>query len=90
MFGWSTHVGGMASVRKSTTDWYWVTNGQKIAYTMPWQNGQPENYLDRGWCLNLMTEGGFRYNDIDCDGVRGATFICHNYECAITDDKDLP
>lgn len=81
MFGYSTHIGGMASVQKSTTDWYWVTNNQKIAYTMPWQNGQPENYLGRGWCLNLMTDRGFRYSDFDCNSVRGAKFICQNYEC---------
>jgi len=83
MFGAYTHIGGMASVGKSNTDWYWVTTNQKVSYNMPWHNGQPDHYGNNEWCLTLAKDSRFKFNDINCFGSWEEKFICQSQECAM-------
>lgn len=79
MFGAYTHIGGMTSVGRSRTNWYWVTTNQKISYNMPWHNGQPEFKDNIEWCLTLTKSSG-KYNDIPCYGSWAEAFICQSYK----------
>lgn len=78
MFDAVVHIGGMAQIAKSTTEWYWVTTNQKVSYSMPWVAGQPDHYANNEWCLTLWKPYGFKFNDINCYGSWEQTFICQS------------
>lgn len=68
------HIGGMTLTGKSNDDWYWVTNGAKINYTMEWKAGEPNFISNNEYCLSI---GGnnHQFNDITCITYE-KKFIC--------------
>lgn len=76
MFGTYVHIGGIAKVGRSTSEWYWVTTNQKVSYNMPWASSQPDHYGGNEWCLTLAKNQGFKFNDINCHGSWEERFIC--------------
>ena len=71
------HVGGMTLTGGSATDWYWVTTGEKVAYTMTWGFTEPNNMNGDEQCLSLEKYNyGYDFNDIDCYGRNQNQFIC--------------
>lgn len=48
------HVGGITLTPNSSTDWYWITTGEKIAYEMTWNCG--ELHSNAQFCLSIETE----------------------------------
>jgi hypothetical protein len=50
------HVGGVTLTPQSSSDWYWVATGEKIAYDMPWHTQQPNNAHENNfvWLLGKV------------------------------------
>ena len=72
------YIGGMATNARSTEDWYWVTTGEKINFTMKWIEGEP-NFSGPEFCLS-MGRSEYLFNDIHCESYSNK-FIC---------DKTIP
>jgi hypothetical protein len=79
------HIGGMTKVGKSRTEWFWIHNENKIAYTMKWQSAEPSFHRNQQWCLAIGTsfknnESG-TFADIDCWQYHEAeSFLCQVHE----------
>lgn len=61
-------VDGLTLTLKSTTDWYWTDNGEKIPFEIPFITGEPNNYqnLNKN-CLALEdTFLPYRFFDFPC------------------------
>lgn len=81
LFDKYTHIGGLVTVARSKTDWFWVNSGNKVEInlTFPWL--EPNNWGGNQMCLSLDKQpGSFMYNDIDCYGHFQEKFICQSSE----------
>jgi hypothetical protein len=77
LFDLYTHIGAAATVAKSTTDWYWVENREKVNFTMRFLPGTPDNAGGNEMCLTLTHVGGYNYfNDLKCYETYILRFIC--------------
>lgn len=71
----AAHVGATTLTGGSKTDWYWVTTGEKISYSIKWLPFEPNNVGGAEQCLLIGGEE-FLYNDINCNGPNEYQFIC--------------
>jgi hypothetical protein len=78
-------VDGVTIVPKSTTEWFYTTNGKKIAFDIPFRSGEPNNHLNRNeFCLVIVDTGDdflpYRFNDFSCNIIPEMTtdypFLC--------------
>lgn len=70
-----THVGGLTTVPKSKDDWYWITSGNKVNYSLKFGAGKPDN--NNEMCLSIGKKPeDFFFNDINCYGIDQMKFIC--------------
>lgn len=78
LFDQWTHIGGVTTVPKSKTEWYWVETGKKVNFTLKFGSGQPDNAGGKEWCLSLgkQPSNSFFFNDINCYGMHQFKFIC--------------
>lgn len=67
------HVGGATTTPGTPHNWFWVTTGEKIAYDMPWNAGNPNSVNQV--CLSIG-DANYRYDDIDCHSRHEEKFIC--------------
>lgn len=72
------YIGGMTTSARSIDDWFWVTTGEKINFTMKWKEGEP-NFAGLEYCLSIGSSD-YLFNDIHCDSYSNK-FIC---------DKTIP
>ncbi|KAL7013239.1 hypothetical protein ACKWTF_015287 [Chironomus riparius] len=75
-------IDGIELTPKSTTDWYWTKNGQKISFLIPWGPVQPDNWQGNERCFSIgKRDAGdrFGYNDHACSNVN-LPFICQRIE----------
>lgn len=75
-----TFVGGIATVAKSKTSWYWVNSGNRIDYDLKFAPGQPDNANNNEMCLSIGFVSGnaslnLIFNDLPCSTVV-TRFIC--------------
>ena len=54
----NTHVGAMAYVVGSRTEWYWITSGNKINYPIKWGTGEPSGTNVQSVCLVVRKQAG--------------------------------
>lgn len=69
------HIGGATSLAKTKSEWYWVTSGNKVSYTMPFSDGEPNNAGSIEYCLALGPPSKYYFDDIYCYNY-DANFIC--------------
>ncbi|KAG5683721.1 hypothetical protein PVAND_012986 [Polypedilum vanderplanki] len=77
-----TLIGGMSN-KMNSNDWFWVSNGNKISYTIPWNWGEPNNYGGKEWCLSIgPTADAMKFNDIACHKlfVDDLSFMCQQVD----------
>jgi hypothetical protein len=65
-------IDGMTLTPLSTTDWYWTRTGEKIPFTIPWREGEPNFMNDIEYCMALILQEQFSIGFID--------FPCQTYE----------
>lgn len=71
------HIGGLTTIAKSKTEWYWVNSGNKVNYEMSWLSKEPNNYNNREMCLTFAKDPtGF--NDIACYNASELNFVCQS------------
>lgn len=81
LFDQWTHIGGLTTVPKSQTEWYWVETGKKVDFGLKFGAGQPDNAGGNEFCLSLgKLPGNFIFNDINCFGMHQFKFICQTRE----------
>jgi hypothetical protein len=74
-----THIGGLTTVKRSKTEWYWVESGKKLNFVLEFLPGQPDCSSNIEMCLSLGKSGGkFLYNDFPCYGYHAYKFICQS------------
>lgn len=75
-------VGGMALTPRSRTDWYWVTNDEKISFDIPWGQNQPDFDYGSQWCLfaEKNVQYRFRFHDGRCSVANEDKFLCNKLE----------
>jgi hypothetical protein len=77
LFDLYTHIGAAATVARSTTDWYWVENREKVNFTMKFVSGTPDNYGGNEMCLTVTNVGGsYSFNDLKCYENYIYRFLC--------------
>lgn len=77
LFDTFTHVGGVASVAKTLTDWYWLESGNKTNLALYFGPGLPDNYGGNELCLTLgITPGSYYFNDLKCYENYMFKFVC--------------
>ena len=68
------YIGGMAGTIGSTTDWFWITSGNKISYPIPRGNGETSGFEER--CLSIGAYwGDYKFNDGRCTTTE-SNFMC--------------
>lgn len=52
-----------------TTGWIWYATGAADNLTYPWHSGQPDNFGNTEWCMDMWCSGGSdcRMNDLPCN-----------------------
>lgn len=58
-------VGGMTSIGKNSSAFYWLPTDTPINYQLDWQQYQPDG--DYELCLELRRTPDYQFNDISCD-----------------------
>ena len=74
----SAHVGAIATIARSSTEWYWVETSQKVSFPIPWLPGQPDNYGNNEMCMTITkaSVSSIFFNDIPCSEIILRNFIC--------------
>lgn len=72
------HIGAIATIAKSPTEWYWVETSQKVSFTIPWAAYQPDNFGNNEMCMTIrkLTASTVAFNDIPCSESVLGNFIC--------------
>lgn len=79
LFDQFTHLGGVASIPKTSTEWFWVENTKKVNFTLVFGNGLPDNYGGNEVCLTLgYTSNTFYFNDLKCYESYIFKFVCQS------------
>lgn len=79
LFDAYTHIGAVATVPFTKTDYFWLQTGAKVNFTMRFLPGFPDNYGGKEVCLSLTYNGGVVYfNDIQCFEAWSLRFICQS------------
>lgn len=78
LFDQYAHIGGISSVPRSKTDWFWENSLKKVNYSMNFAPNQPDG---SGNCLAVdkyVVNGSrtYGFNDINCYGRHEETFFC--------------
>lgn len=61
------HVGGSAEGMSDRLDYYWMTTGEQITYSIEYLHEQPDNSNGKEKCLSIaMSPNKFQFNDVDC------------------------
>ncbi|CAO1327728.1 unnamed protein product [Diamesa tonsa] len=82
------HIGG-TYVGVGLNEFYWMTTGQRINYTMKFIPGQPDNHKGVESYLAVNNKpGSFMLNDIDNGSTKG-TFICQRITKASDNDLSI-
>lgn len=77
-------VDGVTTILRSTTEWFFTANGKRFPFTIPFANGEPNNYLNRNEnCLALRDTGDsflpYRFMDYPCNKIpelNDSSFLC--------------
>jgi len=71
----------MTLTPRSPTDWYWTRNGEKIAFTIPWQPGEPNFENDLEYCLSVWIQDVeiIGFNDANCQNQTWP-FVCQRFD----------
>lgn len=79
--GTQMFVGAMTTVGKSLTNWYWVSSGNKVMYSLPFNVNEPNFNHNNEWCLATAKNslGGIAFNDLPCSGYH-ERFFCQKLE----------
>lgn len=73
------HIGGLTTVGKSRTDWYWVDSGNKVTYDLKFGANEPNNAHGNEMCLALIVNSeNVVFNDVPCYGETSFKFICQS------------
>ena len=72
-----THIGGVAAIPKTLTEWYWTENGTKLNFTLKFLPGAPDNVGGNEVCLTLtISAGSYFFNDLKCYENYIMKFVC--------------
>ena len=83
------HIGG-TYVGLGLNEFYWMTTGQRINYTMKYAPGQPDNSHGIEKYLSIIEQpGSYMFNDID-NGINKWKFICQRITNACSSSKNDP
>ncbi|KAG5674734.1 hypothetical protein PVAND_004685 [Polypedilum vanderplanki] len=85
---WLLHeffVNGRNNESRSIDNWYWQNNGQKIAFDIPWNYGEPNDGTDVKRCLVLILQDEALFNDVRCvepwsETLMKISFICQKLD----------
>lgn len=84
LFDLYTHIGAVATVARTLTDWYWLESNQKVNFPLKFQFLQPDDAGGVERCLSLgITSGVYYFNDLKCYELFTYKFVCQ----AITYDR---
>ena len=74
----AAHVGGIATIARSATEWYWVETSQKVSFPIPWLAGQPDNYGNNEMCMTItkLSASSAAFADVPCSETILRNFIC--------------
>ncbi|CAG9807027.1 unnamed protein product [Chironomus riparius] len=74
-------IDGMTLTPKSTTDWYWTKNGEKISFKIPWQPDEPNFEFEEEHCLSVWIQDvkAIGFNDCKCQKLTWP-FICQRID----------
>ena len=72
-------------------EYYWMTTGQRINYTLQWAPNQPDNRNGIEYCLSVKSQpGNFMFNDINMDTTTDKwKFICQRITNANSNTTDF-
>ena len=71
------HVGG-SYLGAGSNDWYWMTSGKRVKYTMKFAPGQPDNFNGVEKFLSIFkSPGAFMFNDVDYNFTKWNFFCQH-------------
>lgn len=77
LFDTWTHIGAVATLTKTLTDWFWIENASKLNFTLRFLPGMPDNYGGNEVCLSLTNSAGsYYFNDLKCYENYMQRFIC--------------
>ena len=83
------HIGG-TYVGLGLNEFYWMTTGQRINYTMKYAPGQPDNSHGIEKYLSIIEQpGSYMFNDID-NGINKWKFICQSITNACSSSTNDP
>lgn len=67
-------VGGITTVPRSTTEWYWAETDTKVSFEMKWSPNEP-NFGNSGeYCLSVGPWSTYCFNDNNCNYEN--SFLC--------------
>ncbi|CAO1417927.1 unnamed protein product [Diamesa hyperborea] len=73
------YIGGSAEGMSNRLDYYWMTTGEQIPFTLEYSPGQPDNYGGKERCLSISKQPGkFKFNDIACSENNYGFFACQH------------
>jgi hypothetical protein len=79
LFDLYTHIGGVAAIGDSPTEWFWVGTGEKVNFPLKFGTNLPDNYGGNEFCLLLAVTSGSAYlNDGKCYETIPYKFICQS------------
>lgn len=71
-------IDGMSPYSKSKTEWFFTRTGEKMAFSIPWGTGNPDD-LGFERCIALGPKGSYLANDIPCVSLQ-SSFLCEKNE----------
>lgn len=79
LFDTWTHIGAVATIPRSATDWYWVGSTEKVNFPLKFGVGLPDNYGGNEACLTLgLFLGSYYFNDLKCYEHYIMKFVCQS------------
>lgn len=80
IFAPGLHIGAVTPILLSKTEYFWITSGKKVDFTLNWAPGHPDNSGSRENCLLLVaTSSSAFFYDNECTRISPSyDFICQN------------